>query len=75
MIAPNSQLYSLALEWARLRQRARTERDPGKLEPILLRLSAMLGEAEMLYLNHKTSSRGPAVRENTASGAKSGNSD
>ncbi|MBZ5651266.1 MAG: hypothetical protein LAO18_12355, partial [Acidobacteriia bacterium] len=51
-------LISLAQEWARLRQRAQTERDPAKVIVIVDRLKALLSEAEQLISpNGEPSSR------------------
>jgi hypothetical protein len=41
-------LYSLAQEWASLRERVQTEKDPVKVVAIVQRLRALLSEAEEL---------------------------
>lgn len=44
----NPQLCLLAMEWARLHQRAVAEQDPAKIIAIVDRLKVLLGEAEEL---------------------------
>jgi hypothetical protein len=72
----DSRLYSLAEEWARLRQTAEAERDPNKLMAIVDRLRLLLSEAEQLVcFNDECSSQdaepaptGVAVVGHTAAG-------
>lgn len=54
MTVHNPQLYTLAQEWAQLRQNAKTERDPDRLNAIVDRLDELLHRAEQLAgLNDK----------------------
>lgn len=70
-------LYLLAEEWARLRQKAETERDPMKLVIIVDRLDAILSNAEhLLCLNDEESKQSrPDARPEDSLREKSGEGD
>ncbi len=71
------QLYLLADEWARLRQRAETERDTVNLVVIVDRLNTILSDAERLLCldEESTQESGPDARRHDSSREKSGESD
>lgn len=71
-------LHLLAEEWARLRQKAETERDPIELVMIVDRLNTILSNAEhLLCLDDEESKQesGPDARRDDSLREKSGESD